>query len=65
MESTQNKVSAAQSFDGSGDVYIYTRVWQKTCPGCAGYGRGITRSTDVSFDSNGLKSHAGMPSLYY
>lgn len=40
--------SVSQSFDGSGDVFIYTRIWSKSCPGCEGYGRGIARSTDVS-----------------
>ncbi len=35
--------SVAQSFDGTGDVFIYTRIWAKN----AGYGRGIARSTDV------------------
>ena len=39
--------SVSQSFDGSGDVFIYTRIWSKSCPGCEGYGRGIARSTDV------------------
>ena len=25
--------SVAQSFDGDGDVYIYTRIWEKNCVG--------------------------------
>lgn len=38
--------SVAQRFDGAGEVFIYTRIWSKTCSGCSGYGRGITKSTD-------------------
>jgi sialidase-1 len=52
--------SVAQSFDGDGAVYIYARIWQKNCPGCAGYGRGIAKSVDggETFDSALLR---GLP----
>jgi hypothetical protein len=28
--------SVSQSFDGPGDVFIYTRIWDKNCKGCQG-----------------------------
>lgn len=52
--------SVAQRFDGNGAVYVYTRIWSKTCSGCKGYGRGIAESLDggVTWDTATLR---GLP----
>ena len=42
----------AQRHDGAGEVFVYTRIWQKTCSGCEGFGRGIAMSSD-----GGVSSH--------
>jgi len=38
--------AVAQRFDGDGSVWIYSRIWDKNCAGCEGYGRGIAESKD-------------------
>eukprot|EP00038_Savillea_parva_P024237 m.43432 g.43432 ORF g.43432 m.43432 type:complete len:1080 (-) comp6406_c0_seq1:140-3379(-) len=52
--------SVVQAFTGQGEVYIYSRIWDKTCRGCLGYGRGIAMSVDggETFDNATLR---GLP----
>ena len=52
--------SVAQRFDGDGAVFAYARIWDKTCVGCKGYGRGLARSVDggETFDTATLR---GLP----
>ena len=41
-----SECSVAQRLDGDGAAFIYARIWDKRCPGCLGYGRGIAESSD-------------------
>jgi len=52
--------SVAQRFAGDGAVYIYARIWDKSCVGCQGYGRGIAESLDggITWDNATLR---GLP----
>jgi hypothetical protein len=55
-----SECSVAQRRDGDGAAFIYARIWNASCDGCLGYGRGIAESRDGG-DTWGLATLHGLP----
>jgi hypothetical protein len=55
-----SECSVAQRHDGDGAAFIYARIWNASCDGCDGYGRGLAQSRDGG-DTWGVATLHGLP----